>query len=213
MVQQALLLFTFFVFLAPSWAQDERFYRQIISGELPRQGEIKTELPIHQFNVLGTNYRIDLNSDGFEETIEPQKRDGVDWIEIRNSIGNKVFESKLFATGGESTLYKIKMVHLSSTVRTLILFMDEGSTRGKRFESTARIFLVSYENNDLSTMKISDGPHFFQEKEKQREQYFRRDYSVNVYDVNKDGIRDIAVEFNHIQRIMQYKGNGEWTRL
>ena len=212
-MHQVLLFFIFSLFFGASWAQDERLYRQILSGDLPQDKEIKTEPPLHQFNVLGTNYRVDLNSDGIEEIIEPQKRDGVDWIEIRNSSRGKIFEAKLFAMGGESTLYKIKMVHLSAKARALILFMDEGITNGKGFESTGRIFLVSYDNNDLATMKLTEGPHFFQEKEKQREQYFRRDYSVNVYDMDKDGIRDIAIEYNHIQRIMQYKGNGEWRRL
>ena len=145
--------------------------------------------------------------------IQPQKRDGVDWIEIRNTTQRKIFEAKLLAMGGESSIYKAKLVYLSSTTKLLMLFLDEGKTSGRRFESTARIYLITFENNDLSTMKITTGPHHFHEREGQRDQYWERDYSVEVRDVDKNGVRDVVVQYNHIQRIMVYKGNGNWDRL
>lgn len=167
----------------------------------------------HQFNVKGASYKFDLNGDGFEESIQPQKRDGVDWLEIRDSSERKVFEGKLLAMGTGSSIYKIKVVNLSTKARAAIIFLDEGVIQGKRFESTARIFVISFENNDLSTISMTEGPHFFHEKEAQREQYWRRDYNVNVYDLDGDGVREIAIMYNHIQRIMKYKGRGEWERF
>ena len=163
--------------------------------------------------MRGSSYRLDLNGDGVEESIEPQKRDGVDWIEIRNSAQFKIYEAKLFGMGGASVLYKIRLVNLSPRVRALILFLDEGITKGKRFESTARIYVLSYEDNNLEKISFSQGPHFFHEKEGQRDMYWRRDYNVNVYDVDNDGLKEIAVQYNHIQRIMKYKGSGEWERF
>src|SRR5690606_30569035 len=106
----------------------------------------------------------------------------------------KIFEAKLLAMGGDSALYKIKLVSLSPKVRALILFLDEGKTEGRRFESTARIFVLSFENNDLNTLKLVRGPHFFQEKEAQRDQYFRREYQVNVVDLDNDGVKEISVQ-------------------
>lgn len=209
-------MFFFSLFLAlsfSSFAQDERYYRQILGGDLPRLNQETRESPIAQFNVSGSSYKFDLNDDKIEETIEPQKRDGVDWIEIRNSSGSKIFEAKLLAMGANSEIYKIKVVNLSKTLKAMIIFLDEGVIRAKRFESTARIFVVSYENNDLSTMVMTEGPHFFHEKESTREQYWRRDYMVNIYDIDGDGVREIAIMYNHIQRIMKYRGKGEWERI
>ena len=163
--------------------------------------------------VNGPAYRLDLNRDGVEEILEPQKRDGVDWIEIRNSSQNKIFEAKLFAMGGASTLYKIRMVDLSQKVRALLLYVDEGITKGKRFESTARFYVLTFENSDLSKISLAEGPHYFHEKEGQRDMYWRRDYNVNVYDIDQDGIKEISVEYNHIQRIMKYNGKGNWERF
>lgn len=194
-------------------AQDERYYRQILNGELPSFTQSTHEVVDHQFNVKGARYLMDLNGDGIEEIIQPQKRDGVDWIEILGTGSQKIFEAKLLAIGGESAIYKVKVAQISPKTKLLILFLDEGKTNGRRFESTARIFLMTFENNDLTTLHLTQGPHYFHEKEGQREQYWRRDYSVEVRDVDADGTRDVVVQFNHIQRIMLYKGQGEWERL
>lgn len=212
-MHQTKFLILFLLISLPVVGQDERYYRQILAGDLPKYDQDPTEKQLAQFNVTGTHYKIDLNEDKIEEIIEPQKRDGVDWLEIRNASHNKLFEAKLLAMGAESSIYKIKLVNLSKTLKAIILFLDEGKTQGKRFESTARIYVLSYENNDLSKMSLTEGPHFFHEREAHREQYWRRDYSVNVYDINGDGVREIAIQYNHIQRIMKYQGRGMWERF
>lgn len=205
--------FFIFVFSLGVFAQDERYYRQILNGELPSFGQDVKEVQEHQFNVKGASYSIDLNSDGIEEVIQPQKRDGVDWIEIKDSSNRKIFEAKLLAMGGESTIYKAKLANLSLKTKVLILYLDEGKTNGKKFESSARIYLVSFENNDLTNIHITPGPHHFHEKEGQRDQYWERDYVVEIRDVDHNGVRDVVVQYNHIQRIMLYAGRGDWLRL
>jgi hypothetical protein len=206
-------LFLILCLVRPVWGQDERFYRQILKGELPQFSQELKEVSETQFNVKGASYLIDLNGDGIEESIQPQKRDGVDFIEIKDSSQRKIFDHKLLAIGGESHIYKIKFTQLNDKTKVLVIFLDEGHTAGLRFESTARIFLVTFENNDLSTMKLTQGPHHFHEKESQRDQYWRRNYAVEVRDTNDDGTKEVVVQFNHIQRIMLYKGRGEWLRL
>jgi hypothetical protein len=213
MRHQSLFFLILGILSLPVFAQDERYYRQILAGELPKINEEAIEKEVAQFNVTGPQYRVDLNDDKIEEILEPQKRDGVDWLEIRNASQNKLFEAKLLAMGSESSIYKIKLVNLSKTLKAAIIFLDEGKLQGKRFEATARIYVLSFEDNDLSTMSLTEGPHFFHEKEAQREQYWRRDYSVNVHDFNGDGTREISIQYNHIQRIMKYKSKGIWERF
>lgn len=210
---QHLGLFLLFLLSFNVSAQDERYYRQILNGELPSQGQNMKETQEHQFNVKGAAYNVDLNGDGFEEIIQPQKRDGVDWLEIKDSTKRKIFEAKLLAVGGDSVIYKIKLAQLSATTKVLVIYLDEGQTSGRRFESTARIFLLTMDNNDFTTFRLTQGPHHFHEKEGQRDQYWRKNYSVDIRDVDNNGTRDVVVEFNHIQRIMLYAGRGEWTRL
>ncbi len=213
MVQHCSLFLLFLCFSMRISAQDERFFRQMLTDDLHVEpSATKSAVVFSQFSVKGASYRIDLNGDGIEESIQPQKRDGVDWLEIRDSSERVIYETKLLAMGAESAIYKIKLVYISPKVRTLIIFLDEGLTQGRRVESTAQIYLLSYEDNDLKTLKLTPGPHYFHEKESQRDQYWRRDYAVNVYDIDQDGTREIAVQFNHIQRIYRYLGNGEWMK-
>ena len=213
MVHYSGILVLFLLIFGEVHAQDERYYRKIFSKDYLGPNQEQNELGTVQSIVRGAFYHLDLNDDKIEEIIEPQKRDGVDWLEIRNSSNSKIFEVLLPAMGSLSYLYKIKLVYISKNVRALILFLDEGVTVGRRFESTARFFVLSYENNDLSKISASTGPHFFHEKEYQREVYWRRDYSVNILDFDNDGTREIAVQYNHIQRIMKYKGKGDWETL
>jgi hypothetical protein len=211
MVHHSVIFFMILFLSRITLAQDERYFRQIFTGELP-QTETFSE-GFHQFNVEGSRYRLDLDGDKIEEIIQPSNKDGVNWIEIKNSSERILFSQKLFAMGATARLYKIKLVNISKSVKALILFMDEGYTSGRETEMTARISVLSFENNDLTKISFSEGPHFFHEKAGQREQYWRRDYAVNVYDINGDGVREIAVQYNHINRIMMYIGRGEWQRF
>lgn len=202
-----LILFVFFLTSHRLQAQDERYYRDMLAGDLVKK-EGSAEPP--RFFVAGDAYLIDLNSDGIEERIIPQKRDGVDWIEIQDSSHNVLFSGKLLNSGADSHLFRIKFVYLTPKVKVLILFFDEGVTRGRKIEAQAITYLISFENNDLSTMKMQKGARFFHEVKAQRDQYFRRSYDVNVFDVDLDGEREITIEYQHIQRIFKYAGNGDW---
>lgn len=210
MVQQTLVLIIL-LFSTLSYGQDERYYRQILTGELPKMNQQFLYTPTSQFSVLGPEYRVDLDGDGIEEIISPEKLDGVDVINIANSLGSVVFKGKIPSNGAGSVIYKIRFVNISVNVKALLVFIDEGATQSKKFESTARFVVLTFENNDYRKITVSLGPHIFHEKEAQREQYFRRDYQVNIYDLDNDGTREIAVQYNHIQRIMKYE-NGIWNR-
>lgn len=203
-----LLLLTFF-FPGPALlAQDERDYRKMLSGGLaqvtPEQDGVR------DFTVSGDSYLLDLNGDGIEERLIPQKRNGVDWLDIQDSSQKSIFSAKLFSTGSHSHLFRIKIVNLTPKVKVLILFLDEGSTLGGKLESQGIIYLLSFENNDFSTMKLTKSAKFFHEQKAQREQYFRRAYNVNIYDIDKDGEREIVIEYQHIQRVYKYAGYGDW---
>lgn len=214
MVHYLRFVMIFLLFSGSLMAQDERYYRQMLSGALPdfNSDEVKKNEKIH-YSFSSSSYRIDLNKDGTEEYIQTMKRDGVDWIQISDFSGRKIFESKLFAMGAESVIYKVRFTQISRDVKALILFLDEGKTHSVKFESTARIYVLSFEKNNLETLKLSQGPHFYHEKEAQREQYWRRHYQVNIVDFDGDGIKEISIQYNHIQRMMKYIGRGEWIRL
>lgn len=210
MVQQLGLFLL--LFSVSAFGQDERFYRELLAGEALTSLTEKAELVVTPISVSGKLYQFDLNGDGQAEKLQPVKRDGVDALIIHDSSGNEIFEARLWASGGESVIRKLRLVRLSEKTRCLLIFLDEGVTSGTQIESTGRIYLLSFENNDLKTLSLAQGPHIFHEKEAARDQYLRRSYSVDVTDLDGNGVREVIVHYNHIQRILKYEGAGNWVR-
>lgn len=212
MLQQCLVFFIILLGSTDIFAQDERYYRQILTGELPQTSDPKESF-VRNYLVKGPEYLVDLDSDGIEEVIQPEKRDGIDYLTILNSSRTEIFSARLFSSGGDSSIYKLRMVYITPSVRTIIIYLDEGSTKGLRFESVARIYLLTYEYNKLSTLSLTPGPHIYHEKEGQRDQYWRRDFLVDVKDLNKDEKREVIVHFGPIQHVYEYNGRGEWIKF
>ena len=65
----------------------------------------------------------------------------------------------------------------------------------------------------FATFKLTAGPRYWHEYEGVRDQYWRRIYNLNIKDYDGDGTKDLAVEYNHIQSIWLYKGQGLWKKI
>jgi hypothetical protein len=198
-----------------AYSQDERKYRQLIDKTQKNKNNEHEVMSFSHFVQNQGRYQLDLNSDKIEEIVEIQKRDGLDWIIIKASNETVLYQTKLPTVGSQSVIFKMLLLNISKTrsIKTLVLFFDEGMIKSKKWESTARILLLTFENHDLRNIKLTIGPHFFHEKNSQRDQYWRRDYEVKSLDLNADQMREIIVKYQHIQRILIYKGDGIWERI
>lgn len=204
------LLIALFLFSYNSLAQDERYYRKIFTDELVFKPQ---EVVDYKVEVETPTYQIDLNGDHFKEGIRVEKKDGIDFIKIYDKYGRKLFEKKLDSIGFQSKLFKIQLRSITKDVNALILHFYEGKIESTKFESSARIFFISFMKSKLEEMHFYKGPHFFHEKEKVDNQYWSRRYSVNTIDYNNDGINEISISYNKISRIFFYIGEGIWRRL
>ena len=198
-----------FAFVNPARAQDERFFRRLMTGELGREVEKASAEPKYVFS--GATYRVDLNSDGKEEGLQVVKRDLIDWLDVLNEDGIPVFKARLLPAGIDARIDRIRLVDLSPNLRVLILQYYEGKTEGRQMEATGRLWILSFEKKDIYNIKLTQGPAYWHEFEKIREQYGRRLYSLSVRDIDGDGTKDIMVAFNHMMHIFRYAGNGKWN--
>lgn len=209
------LFFTLFLTLNPLQAQDERFFRRILSGEL-----IESERPpvfekTYHFVAQSPLYEIDLNGDKKKEALSYEIKDGEHWINIFSASDGKkiIFQGKMETAGKDASLFKISLRELSSKLKVLILFFYEGNSQYLDFNGTGRVYLITFEKNDLSTLHLSPGPAFFQEKEQRNLGYYQRNYAVEIFDYNKDGVRELTVKHGHISRVMMYLGGGKWKEF
>lgn len=192
------------------FAQDERYYRKIFTGELYDK---KDEQLNFKIKVATDSYLIDLNRDGKNERIRTLKKDGLDFIEIKDRFGQLILNKKLKAIGGDSTLYKIQLKTISSEADVLILHFYEGATDSTIFEARARVYFVTIQNRDLKRIYMYEGPHIFYEKEMPHGKYGLRYYTVDTFDYNNDDRNEISINYGHIQHIFFYIRNGIWRRL
>jgi hypothetical protein len=206
--QLFLLSFILSSAFSSAFAQDERYFRDIFSGALVQKSQ-QAQLP-PKIVAHSPFYRMDINGDGLPEQFRTSKRDNIDWFEIYDFRDQLVYEAELATQGAKSGIYKLRLVQLSPRTKAVLIHFYEGFTESTKFDGTARLYVATFEDNDINKIAMTRGPHFYHEFSKVREQYFRRPMSVNVLDYNLDGIKEISTSYGFTQYIMSYRGSGEW---
>lgn len=189
-----------------TWAQDERFYREIFT-----KNSIDVVLPeTVKVSVSTPEYQWDLDQDGRMEQISAQKRDGVNYFTIKDHHGQILLEKKLHAHGRGAELRKITAKNLSKKTDVYILHFYQGATYGPYVEATQVLYFLTIDDLSLKTLSLFKGPSTFQEKQQSEGVYWNRFYRLIVEDFNLDGVKEISVQYNRIARVYYYKGQGEW---
>ena len=198
--------------LIMSWgamAQDERYFRQLFSGELNQSNE-KVDAKKYSYFVHTPYYALDLNRDEKPEQVVFVKKDNEDWLEILGNDKKKIFSYRFENKGFDSELFRIELKTLSKETSILVLYYYEGVSRYIDFQGTARVYALTIDNNDLATMKVFKGPSFFDEIKTFKGHYHKRNYEVLLDDLNNDSTKELIVKFKNITDVFIYKGQGAW---
>lgn len=208
-MSKTILLFSVFILAFSAFSQDEDFFKKILKGELVQSDRIAPE---PDFVTKDKFYHYDIVGDSRLEVIIPSKRDGLDWITIKNSVGETLFESKLQAYGIESILYKIRVTTLKPGVKAIQFYYMEGVTDWVQYQRTARVYLLSYDNGKFG-YKLYKAAHISVEKEMVRDQYWRRKFVVEPTNLDGDDIKELMISYGQTQHVFFYKGDGIWKRF
>lgn len=190
-------------------AQDERFFRDIFSGELYKENKKSP----YKIGVESPQYILDLNQDGIEESFQTIKKDGLDFFRVNDPWGKKVFEGKLLAKGKNSSIFKVNFFNITHKDYVLVLHYYEGDNESSTFEGSARLYFITIQDKNLNKISMTKGPYFWSERERAAGKYWNKRFSVNTIDYNKDGIKEISVSFNKTTKLFYYVANGVWTSL
>lgn len=195
-----------------SWratAQDERYFRQLFSGEINKD-KAEVEEKRYSYFVHTPYYALDLNRDGVPEQIVFVKKDNEDWIEILNSSKKKIFGYLFENKGYDSELFRVELKTLSASTSILLLYYYEGISKYINFQGTSRVYAITIDNNDLNTMKTLKGPSFFDEQKTFKGHYHKRNYEIILEDLNRDGVKELIVKHRNTSTVFMYKGLGLW---
>lgn len=192
--------------------QDERYFRQLFSGELVK-GTHKAEDKKYSYYIHTPYYALDLNRDGVAEQVVFVKKDSEDWVEIfdeKAGIKTKIFSYRFETKGFDSELFRIEFKKLSASTSILILYYYEGLSRYIEMQATSRVYVVTIDNDDLKTMVGFRGPSFFEEHKSLKGHYRLRNYQVYLQDLNNDDIKELIIKFRETSQVFIYNGNGKW---
>lgn len=195
-----------------SWsalAQDERYFRQLFSGELAGKSEV-IDAKKYSYLIHTPYYALDLNRDQQVEHIVFAKKDNEDWIEIFNQDKKKIYSYRFENKGFDSELYRLELKTLSDKTSIVILYYYEGVSKYINFQGTSRVYAITIDNNDLSTMATLKGPSIFDEQRTFKGHYHKRNYDVYLEDLDKDFIKELIIKHRNSSNVFVYKGAGKW---
>ncbi|NOT79761.1 MAG: hypothetical protein HOP07_12275 [Bacteriovoracaceae bacterium] len=194
-----------------SWsinAQDERYLRQIFSGELNKEKEIAARK--YSYVIHTPYYALDLNGNNLFEYIVFVKKDSEDWIEILDENKLKIFSYQFEAKGFDSELYRVELKRLGPQVSILLLYYYEGISRYLNFQGTSRVYAITIDNQDLKTLKAFKGTVYFDETKNMKGHYHKRNYQVFLEDLNNDSVKELIIKYRRMTDVFLYKGEGKW---
>jgi hypothetical protein len=203
------------LFLLVPWRampQDERYFRQIFSGELAN-GEVAASDKKYSYYIHTPYYALDLNHDNNPEQIVFVKKDSEDWIEIfeqKSGVKKKIFSYRFETKGFDSDLFRIEFKRLSSKTSVILMYYYEGLSRYTEMQGTSRIYVGTIDNDDLNTLSVFKGPSFLEEHKSLKGHYHIRNYQVYLQDLNNDQVKELIVKYRMTSQVFLYVGDGKW---
>lgn len=194
-------------------AQDERFFRELLTGDLPQEST-SLKRKVSKWMASSPLYKIDLNDDGELEEVLIEARDGTHWATVYGRNQQKLHTFAFETVGGGAHVYKVLVKRLSRTAKALLFYFYEGELQTTNFDSRVRLYFMAFDSNDLRFTELYKGPIVWTEHvDGRRDNYTRRKYVVNVKDFNGDGVKEVAVRHHLTSRIYFYTGRGNWKAL
>ena len=202
----------YFLFLGPLSAQDERLFRSALKGELIDH-VLKQETKVPKIVALSSAYRIDFNQDGRQERMILMNIDGKDHVGIQGYDGKWLKKFPLETKGPFSKVMKVRVVSLSKSSLLYAISLYEGKNKYLEVNANARYYFLTIDHKKLKTLSMYQGPAFWMERSDGDGNYSQRKYSLNIDDINLDGVKDVILKYPGISYSFLYKGDGKWGAL
>ena len=192
-------------------AQDEQFMRDFFMGQLHKQTQEPQRDPTYR--KASAFYEIDLTRDRRFESLVYEKQDGQDWLHIHDTSGQRVYSYRFETKGPNSRLYKVQMQRLSPLTDVLLLYFFEGEIDSIEFHASSRLYFLTIDHQDLSTISTFKGPSVWDESTQHPNSYWKRKYSIGLKDLSNDLVKEVIVKQGQVSRIFKYIDFSEWIEI
>jgi len=191
-------------------AQDERYLRELLTERFYNPEMDKNIRQNNYFHVVSPYYQVDLDGNARNESLVFEKIDGKDLFHIHNYEGDRIFSAAFTPLGTESNLYKINLRDIGSGYRSLLLYYYEGTQNYLEFMGTSRLYVVTFKDLTPGNFVFFKGPLLWSEHKDTVGNYTQRGQHVLVKDFNNDGIKEISVRYEGINRVFHFTGK-KWV--
>lgn len=203
------LLFFLYALHFQSFAQDEENFKKFILGE---KEEIIQEDHFSEWRLETPHYFYDLNSNGQMESIVFVKESGGDQLHIYNVRRELLYKTSFTSTALTSKIYKILIKPLSDNLLLLLIYYFEGSINYIDDQSIVRLYFLTLEKKDFSSLKIFKGPYYWEKFLSRNGHSHQILKKIKFFDFNKDGILDLLITKNKRTQSFTYR-KGLWKIL
>lgn len=196
--------------MSDAFAQDERVLRYLLRKKKFQEKSLTDKT---HFRLSTKFYEIDLDGDKRKEKISMESNDGINYFVIRNYRNFPIFREPFLTQALGGIVHRVRLVRVSHDTKLLLVYYFEGKTEYLDFLATGRLYFISWKNDDFKTLKMTRGPHYWQESKDYRGHYFNKRYKVYFQDFNKDGIKDVSVRLGTVSRVYHLLRDGTWGTL
>ncbi len=194
------------------WAQDETIFRELYLYADKEKIKKRVEKD-YKLKARSNRHLIDMTGDDRPESFYTAKKDGEDWFHLFDNKGKEVFRYQLDANGPWARLFRIQKRVLNDKTDVYLLYFYEGITKYLNFKGTSRLYLLTIDNKDLKSASVYKGPILWDETRDFRDHYHQRKYEVSLFDLDRDKIREVTVNYGRMSRVYKYLGKGKWLNM
>ena len=204
------VILIFFLSFSNAMCQDERLFRDLMDRSEKKSSKASILQKKVHWKAISPFYEVEMDGIPGKESFRVEKRDGEDWFLLFDQHKEKILSKKLDALGRDSKVFRVSLRSLSKKVKTLIVYFYNGFTKAVNFEGTGRVYFFTWEDNDLKTINSYKGPSFWHEFSRRNGHYHRRAYELSLYDIDRDGTKEIVVKHGPTTKLFFYNKKKGW---
>jgi hypothetical protein len=198
-----------FLFIFPTFAQDEWFFKDMMSGKIKTIPPKKEKV---HYRTLSKAYSIDVTGDGVREFLYFEFLDGKIFLNLRDNNKKPIYRFKFPLNGHSARVYRVLKKRISQTRTMLLFYFYEGDSSYLNKKGTASIYGGVVEEGSFKYFELKKLASIWLEEEI-RDTYKRRLYEVGFKDVDNNGQKELLVKSGSTSRVVHYIGKGKWIGL
>jgi hypothetical protein len=195
-------------------AQDERQMRRLLGEDFHQQelinlGKSTIQQSQVKWQAQTPLYQFDVDGDGSKESLMIENKDSRIYATMLDRYNRPMVMYEFKAQGAYAEIPKVHLRELAPGLKVLVFHFFRGKTEYTEFYSSGKLYFALIRNvpGNVPVVKFSEGPAYYEEQYDGQKHYHKKPMLWELHDYNNDGIQEIVVTYNKINRIYIYNND------